>query len=658
MGQPQEYIDITDFSPGIFADLHGFSGATATSNPGNVSSLGPQSNGAAVVDDTFGCIVDQTGALTPLPLGVLTAQAAWAGFATAGQTSTAHFPTGKVGYYILDFRIMSYTVTDDHDALTERDVAFVLFGTFYDPDGAGNYRQLVWGVIMGLDMDLWKVVHWDRYGPSVVPSPARSIPSGCVSPLRQVDGTRDADGFLDYGIYATENSVHFMISPSREGNLSDDNVSWATGAVPANEIALTAWSADTGETDYPTGIDTSVAVFSGCIGIFPDPLDLDEYYPRYIGGRTSLPGYMAIAHQGRAIMASLLSRGFGQGLNSIVDRVAYSPVYNSALAIDITAPETTQSPADYRSSIAGDDNIAPIGTLGSIMAAELLVVKHGRGGVLMRGDMDNFEAVNLPYIESTYGVVSMGINTPIGFVYGSRNGVFAWAGGQVSEKLSKQIDSYFWEHDTSIVYTGNQGRFGYWHPYVCVPNDFLYDTEQQSWWKLEDSSDVARSTYGHYDVSALSGKLYAFAHRMVPGSDPVVYNYDPDVLRSTYSWRSQPLIESRRRMITVEDIEITVTSAYPWTAANTVVVTLTGFNELGQQVSAPATTFTLNPTSNAYGSQVLLQQVLGSAGAQGTFIARYIQVKIVATAASGPAPKIHGIKLGFREAARQPVKVP
>ncbi len=653
MGNPQEQIEIADFSPGIFGDLLGQSGATATANAANLSAYGPGYNGGATIEDTFGCCTDISGALMPLPSRTLVNQAAWQPFGTAGSAPN-NFPTGKEGYYVLDVRIISYLVTDDHDAQTERDCCFILFGAFYATASAGQYKQIVWGVIMGLDTDVWKVVHYNRYAPSVIPSPALSIPSGNVSVLRHVSGARDSNGFLDYGIYNTQNSVHFMCSPSRDGSVGDDNTSWATGAIPADEVSWTSFTTDASRANYPVGVDISLATFSGCIGVFPDPLDLNSFYPRYIGGRVSLPGFMSIAHQGRAVMASLLSRGFGLGFNVVLDRVSYSPVYNAGLAVSLTTPTVTQGPSDYRSSIAGDENMNPIGAMASIQASEMLVVKHGRGGVLMRGDMDNFEAVALPYIESTYGVVSHPANTPKGLIYGSRNGVFLWAGGQTTEKLSNQIDGYFWEHDPSTVYTGNSGRFAYWHPWACVPNDYLLDTTTNGWWKLEDSGDTGRNRYSHYDVSSLNGKLYAFPYKNAPGSDPIVYSYDPDILRSTYSWRSLPIIETRRRLTTVEEVEISYTLAFPWTVATTITVTLTGFNEAGDQIASRDIVFSGGVAGTDYGSQVTVKQPVASPDTtQGTFVARYIQIKVVATAASGPAPKIHKISLGTTERNRQ-----
>lgn len=659
MGEPKEWIEIADFSPGIQADRHGYTGASATANPSNntFSALGV--NGSAVVDDTFGCHADRTGALCPLPKRTAVTQASWAPFASNGNTSPNHFPTGKVGYFTLDARITSYIVSDVHDASDESDALFILFGAFYAPSGDGNYRQVVWGVVMGLDIDVWKVVHYDRYAPSIVPSPALSIMSGNVALTRHITGELDDLGFPRYDIYTTQNTVFFMLSPSRDGTVGDDNTSWATGAIPAAETALTSFTTDTGQTDYPTGIDTTVDTFSGCIGIFPDPLTLtnppvltDDWYPRYIGGLVALPGYMAIAHQGRAVMAALLSRGYGDGYNLVLDRVTYSPVYNCSLILDATTPETLQSPPDYESSVAGDDIVAPIGTLASITASELLVVKHGRGGVIMRGDMDNFEAVNLPYIESTYGVVSHGVGTPIGWVYGSRNGVFVWSGGQTSEKLSPQLDGFFWNHAPDLEYAGNQGRFGYWHPWVMVPNDFMHDIVSKSWWKLEDTADTGRNPYSWYDTSALNGKLYALPFKHTPGADPTVYVYDPNVLRESYSWKSQPLVETRERTYSVEAIEITLTTPVPAsTPAQTITVTFTGLNERGDQVTSQSQTIALN-ASAVGGTQVLYAQVINGDGA---FVARYIQVRLVVNqnSATQPAPKIHKVRVGVTDRARQ-----
>lgn len=649
MGEPATFIDINDFSPGIVGDRHGFTGPSSTSNPNNSSTVGLNGNGAATIDDTFGCAVDPTGALVPLPGRALIDQTPWQQFAEAAHVGTNYFPAGKLGYYLLDARVMPYTVTDTHNAGTERDSLFLTFGAFYDPGNTGAYRQLVWSVIAGINQTMWGTVHWSRYAPGVSPSPATSIPSSNVAVTRQVDGNRDANGFLRYGVQFTQNSMWFMVAPSRDGTVGNDETGWADGSIPANELALTNYQGTTGRNTYP---DSNDGLIDGVVGIFPDPRDLDTFSPRYMSGM--ITGYMAIAHQGRIIIASLLSRGYGPGFNAIVDRVAFSPIYNSALNGSLVAPTTTMGPPDYTSSIAGDDVVSPIGTLGSIQASELIVIKHGRGGVLMRGDMDNFEAVSLPYIESTYGIVSHGVGTPIGWVYGSRNGVFVWSGGDTSEKLSKQIEGYFWNHASNQIYAGNQGRFDYWHPWVCVPNDYIMDINSKSWWKLEDSSDTSRSTYNIYQVSALNGRLYAFEHRMAPGAKPVIYSYDPEVLRPGYSWKSQPLIETRDRMMAVQDIEITFTNQVPYGGSHTFAITFFGFDELGDQIESSTQTLTPNATPEG-GTQVLRTHKINGTGA---FVARYVQVRIVvaggATGPTTPAPKIHQIRIGITDRNRTP----
>ena len=646
MGQPKTYIEISNFGPGIFADLHGETGATATRKATNLTSIGLDADGAAVVDGTFGCIADGTGALVPLPAPTAVTQSAWDVFPLDSDADLADNQ-----FYVLDARIVSYVVDDDHDALSEADMLFVLFGAFVDPDGGTAYAQVVWGCLMGLDFDYYKCIYYNRYAPSVTPSPTSAIMSGNVAPLRQVEGARDADGFVRYDIYAVQNSVFFMVSPARDGSVGDDNTNWATGTIPADEQAITSYAADTSQTVYPESVD---GLFSGVIGIFPDPLDLNSFFPRFIGGLNALPGFFATAHQGRAVMASLLSRGFGSGLNVVLDRVTFSPVYNAALGTAIVDPDITQFPIDYTSSIAGDENTSPIGTMGTIQASELFVVKHGRGGVLMRGDMDNFEAVALPYVESTYGIVSHGVGTPLGFVYGSRTGVYVWNGGQVSESLSPQLVGFFWQHQDDIPYVGNQGRFAYWQPYLCVPNSFIYDTNAKSWWKLEDTENVR--PYNVYDVSALNGKLYAIRWGVDAGDKLDVDVYDPDVLRSSWSWRSQPIISTLERQYTIETVEITATTAFPWTADASVTVTLTGFDLNGNLIATRPMIFTLNDAGE-YGTSIQEAQVPSTDDdTQGTFTARYVQVLVAATATGVPAPKLHKLRLGVTERTRPPIQ--
>ena len=80
-------------------------------------------------------------------------------------------------------------------------------------------------------------------------------------------------------------------------------------------------------------------------------------------------------------------------------------------------------------------------------------------------------------------------------------------------------------------------------------------------------------------------------------------------------------------------------------AQSTIKVTLTGRDETGAQVAAPEITLT---TAAAKEPQILRADVTPN------FVAEYVQVRIVANAGSGRAPKIHNLRLGIRSRQRTP----
>lgn len=180
-------------------------------------------------------------------------------------------------------------------------------------------------------------------------------------------------------------------------------------------------------------------------------------------------------------------------------------------------PKATMSP--YNKLIVAEDDVSEIGTIGVTTVDQMLVVKHQQGGAMISGDLDSPTIRRLPYIESTGGAVCKGAHSPIGFVYGSVNGIFVWQGGDTTTKLSQQINGFFWDHTngtTEETYAGSRGRMAYWNGMICVPNNFVYDIDAQSWWRLgvTDLQPIASDTapYNCYDRDE-AGVLYAFPYR-------------------------------------------------------------------------------------------------------------------------------------------------
>lgn len=289
------------------------------------------------------------------------------------------------------------------------------------------------------------------------------------------------------------------------------------------------------------------------INIFPQSSVASYWYFHYseednVPTQESIEGgpinpYLLVAHQGRVTMAdrrrsrlatTLLSEIATRTFGHADDLVWYSdyavpcqspflfPLNNDGLpTITNTAygtyPKATMNP--YNKLLIAEDDVSEIGTIGVTTVDQLLIVKHHTGGAMISGDLDNPSIRRLPYIESTGGVICKGANTPIGFVYGSNNGIYVWAGGDSTQKLSTQLDGFFWDHtngSTEETYAGSRGRMAYWNNLVCVPNNFLYDIEAQSWWRfkvtdlLPISADIA--PYNCYDKDE-QGQLYAFPYR-------------------------------------------------------------------------------------------------------------------------------------------------
>lgn len=182
-----------------------------------------------------------------------------------------------------------------------------------------------------------------------------------------------------------------------------------------------------------------------------------------------------------------------------------------------TYPRASMS--NYNNLLVAEDDVSEIGTIGVVSVDQVMVIKHRYGGAIISGDLDSPTVRRLPYIEPTGGVVCKGAQTPIGFVYGSINGIYVWQGGDTTTELSPQIDGFFWDHTNGTAeeqYAGSRGRMTYWNGLVCVPNNFVYDTDRQSWWRFKITDllpvDAGIAPYNCYDRDG-DGLLYAFPYR-------------------------------------------------------------------------------------------------------------------------------------------------
>lgn len=618
-----EWVDLSDFTPGIHADYHA---GLANSTKGAVLR-----NGAATIANTFRCCADPAGALIPLPR------------TTVGNTMTipnglgvgSYYPAGMGGWYLTD-AALSGAMSESYGwtrvgALPDdlnKEGAISVYGLYqfmYSLTGDNlNYRQMVIGRVWrnyastpDIKDFMWESTQGITYNANKTPG---QILSGTLTPYRaNAVAAGSVINFSDVypGIAVTQRII------STHG----------IAAIIAGELPLTTFDTDI-SANYPTS-----SGLAGFILLHPKPTT-PSFFSVQLYNKSSMPDFpsMSVGHQGRVVTVCRYSTNYN-GAVHMRDAIHFTAVNDP---MELSTLPNTGFVTEF-----GEENTSGVGAIASITGNELLLVKHRDGGYLVQGDLKNPTVTRLPYIESTYGVAAMPAHTPLGVVYGSRNGIFAWRGGDQSVKLSEQLDGFFWNHSSDVKYEANRGRLAWWHPWVMVPNNFMFDTRTKGWWRLTDPADYASVPYNVYQVDPTSGTLYAFPYKVTQSQTAVFHKYDPTVLEDAYSWNSQPLIETRDRRRTFQRIRLVAASA---SNANTqlVTVTLTGHNEDGTAATPVTTSFQW--TGNTSSRPIVLDKVISP-----NFIAYGVQVQIVAAnLAGGTAPKVMSVQLGTADRQRTP----
>jgi hypothetical protein len=599
-------VTISDFKAGIFSDYH----ASSTAPPAGQSTFDPAINGAAVVADTWGCCADRSGALVPLPRVV------------TGKTE-AFAPTPNRGNplantYLLDAILVDQMQVDGSvESATPEVVMMQSFNWFATAfTRVRRHQQWLSGAPAG-DVALMK---------SIVAGSTPNLPSGNLTPFRgAVDETNITNPL------AIRKGFVFVVRPTRDGTSPNTGPNFVTGVMSTEDRAITDFDdrhaldgVAPGSKLWPERCKQSIfgyyPNFDAPVGLAPTATGfLDNEANENFRG-----GFLCVGHQGRIVVAQRLPSQY-PGVGTAVGWTFKDRLSATGL-LDITTP-----------AVSGEfveENTSGIGLIASLSADELLVVKHTGGGYLLRGSIASPTVTKLPFLESTYGVVASPAMTPIGLVYGTRNGVFVWDGGETSQHISPQLDGFFWNHAPGLAYDGHRGRFNFWHPWVMAPNGFMFDTRHNGWWRLDDPS-----THDAYSVYATSenNRLYAFPFQH-SAARPTLWNEaSPDVFASSWSWRSQPLVETRDIAFKLRDFTILATAT---DVGSTITVTVSGFDADGVEVTIPPETITLGDALDR--PQMVNRDLTGQTSALS-----YMQVRIQGGNTGGlSAPKLHSISFG------------
>jgi hypothetical protein len=623
------WIELADFTAGIYGDFH--SGTTARA--------AVVKNGAATVENTYRCLCDPDGGLVPAPR----TDGNWVSDQTWVQaTPTANLWPAWPNMYLVDVQVGSPLRLNAASVQRKefQPTVTAMFVAMASRTGVNPYGQVVrvteftprlTGTAGAVGVDyLWE----------------SSIDTYTFNSPNAIDQILPGGNLTTYRSTSAAGGPPIPLANINGGVMGSCSISvnHAAAAIPATELGWTNY--DLISPNYPTGV--SAKYLAGVAFAAPDPAVPFGYSVWIPTVATNYMGPMfTVGHQGRMVVLRGLGAGYGGGPAYQQDAAWYTPpldlkglVYTSGTAEDQWTDDNISSGVVFGASVAND---------------ELFLVREGQGGILVRGDLDNPTVQRLSGVVGTGGRFTTPTNSPIGLVYATRWGVYAWNGGEVSQLLSGQLDGAFWWPYKLGERFGSAptGRLAYWNDLILVPNNYAYDTRIQSWWRLEDPAALSDIPFICYAVDPPTGALFAFPAWYNVNGAKLFRSYDATFLATSYSWQSQPLIESRDRVLAVRELELTVSPGSNVNTDQTVAVTITGYDDTGAPTTATKT-FTF---SGVNGAQPIILRGDLSAELQG----RYIQVRFLTSGGAtgggnGNAPKILNCRLATRD-NQQPRKL-
>lgn len=347
---------------------------------------------------------------------------------------------------------------------------------------------------------------------------------------------------------------------------------------------------------------------------FPDPAALGSIGVKSIS--TKNPEGI-FGHQGRSVELDQNSWTHGgAGTWSFNEQVFYTSVNLATLTSSVAA-------------VWGQEDCQGFGAFASMNASEMMAVRIGYGGYIIRGDLDNPTILFVPGIPGTGNTRHNAAITPIGLVYGSRNGgLWAWAGGDTAELLSPQLENNFWQPSDGVGdFVDYAGKMAFWKEWVLTPDNWLYDIRTKSFWRLDDPSVI--SIY-HWLQNTDSHVMYG-CPRDIGDSAPSLYNWNANNPATSYSWESQVLPLGDYK--TAQPREVLICAQ----GVGTVAFTVSGYTADG---TLQTESHTLSFTSTA--RPAYQRCTIGNFKA-----ITHCRLKLVSTATAAQTPVIYEAQIGF-----------
>lgn len=355
--------------------------------------------------------------------------------------------------------------------------------------------------------------------------------------------------------------------------------------------------------------------FEKFVSAYPDP-DAPAVNGVY-NISTTLPADILV-HQGRVVLLSLVAWDHGPDATWSTNEDMYWTAVNDVSDLSvIPAVFVPENPTGY-------------GSWCSMSANELLLIKNAGGGLTLNGDIDDPTVVNLPNVVPTGFMGCIGTSSPIGFIYGSwQAGVWVWNGGDVSQKISNQLEDDVFTVPNADEILGQKAQFEVWHDWVLTSNNWLFDTNNGGWWRLDDPDDVRLQWFSTDDLGEelLATSLFFTNANPVHG-----YAYNRSAPARSYSWQSQPLWPSIGRDVDVREVTLVAHGT------GTIDVTLTAYD------GTPET----HQVTVASNTPEMFRIAFHTRG-------KNIQLRLEVGDGANPAPIIYLVDIGYKPGALTPV---
>jgi len=420
-------------------------------------------------------------------------------------------------------------------------------------------------------------------GNPTVPGPDQNNTDLWVAVEYWVVGNREKR-VLRYSRHATTPAFTLISSDTSAGTYS------ATSRPSRCYFTTTrSWNADP---SIP-GVPILAWAMSGFSRYFPDDtagqtiLDTTRAVPN---GGVFLPPDQIIGYQNRLVVFPL-NVGNGGGLNTLHpdNELIYWSAVNDARNLDSAL-------TSYSNVVAYPERDTGYEIQAVISNDQLLLIKRAGGGLVLQGDLNDFTSVIQPNLKSPGLALNQGTNSVIGYVYPSdAGGVWVVSGSMSSRNLSPFMEDNFWRPrdvapaNPQSLFDPYQDATGWgvdytscvqWQQWVLLPNNWLYDTDTQAWWRIDtcpeldypfnedpDTTSTADDLSGYLEAhwwavdwtgrwawSAPSG-YNEFDAR---GDSCIVFNeYDRLQPANVYQWLSHPLPFSIDKTVEIQDIILT-----------------------------------------------------------------------------------------------------